>query len=87
VHTRALTVNMIHVMLTDPVTRANTVDIVVSSAHSDVNFVPAPKRQRVHDRVAGSGDGPRYRHLRVQCGVPGRRGFRQLQYTGPCPKA
>src|SRR5712691_6361022 len=43
VHTRALTVNMIHVMLTDPVTQTITVDIVVSSAHSDVNFVPAPK--------------------------------------------
>src|SRR6266850_2456739 len=43
VHTRALTVNMIHVVLTDPVTQAITVDIVVSSAHSDVNFVPAAK--------------------------------------------
>src|SRR5947208_256112 len=43
VHTSALTVNMIHVMLNDPVTGAITADIVVSSAHSDVNFVPAPK--------------------------------------------
>src|SRR5712692_11660798 len=43
VHTSALTVNMIHVRLTDPVTAAITVDIVVSSAHSDVNFAPAPK--------------------------------------------
>ena len=43
VHTRALTVNMIHVMFTDPVTHAITADIIVSSAHSDVNFVPAPK--------------------------------------------
>ena len=43
VHTRALTVNMIHVMLRDPVTGAITVDIIVASAHSDVNFVPAPK--------------------------------------------
>jgi hypothetical protein len=43
VHTSALTVNMIHVTLTDPVTAAITADIIVSSAHSDVNFVPAPK--------------------------------------------
>jgi len=43
VHTRALTVNMIHVMLKDLVTGAITVDIIVASAHSDVNFVPAPK--------------------------------------------
>src|SRR6266446_9063757 len=43
VHTSALTVNMIHVRLTDPVTQAITVDIIVSQAHSDVNFVPAPK--------------------------------------------
>src|SRR5437773_2537923 len=43
VHTSALTVNMIHVMLNDPLTGTITGDIVVSSAHSDVNFVPAPK--------------------------------------------
>src|SRR6266403_3797757 len=43
VHTSALTVNMIHVTLNDPVTGTITVDIVVSSAHSDVNFVPASK--------------------------------------------
>src|SRR5437773_8037045 len=42
VHTRALTVNMIHVVLQDPL-GAITADIIVSSAHSDVNFVPAPK--------------------------------------------
>jgi hypothetical protein len=43
VHTSALTVNMIHVVLTDPVTGQITAEIVVSSAHSDVNFAPAPK--------------------------------------------
>src|SRR6266446_409345 len=43
VHTSALTVNMIHVRFTDPVMAAITADIIVSSAHSDVNFVPAPK--------------------------------------------
>jgi hypothetical protein len=42
VHTSALTVNMIHVVLKDP-TGTITADIIVSSAHSDVNFVPAPK--------------------------------------------
>ncbi len=43
VHTSALTANMIHVVLNDPVTGTITADIVVASAHSDVNFVPAPK--------------------------------------------
>jgi hypothetical protein len=42
-HTSGLTVNMIHVVLKDPLTGTITADIVVSSAHSDVNFVPAPK--------------------------------------------
>jgi len=43
VHTSALTVNMIHVVLKEPLTGTITVDIIVASAHSDVNFVPAPK--------------------------------------------
>jgi len=43
VHTRALTVNMIHVVIQDPLTGTITGDIIVASAHSDVNFVPAPK--------------------------------------------
>ena len=43
VHTSALTVNMIHVVLNDPLTGTITGDIIVASAHSDVNFVPAPK--------------------------------------------
>jgi hypothetical protein len=38
VHTTALTVNMIHVVLTGAVAG----DIIVASAHSDVNFRPAP---------------------------------------------
>ena len=42
VHTSALTVNMIHVVLNDP-TGTITGDIIVASAHSDVNFVPAAK--------------------------------------------
>src|SRR5258706_402271 len=43
VHTSALTVNSIHVVLNDPLTGTITVDIIAASAHSDVNFVPAPK--------------------------------------------
>jgi hypothetical protein len=42
VHTSALTVNMIHVVLNDPLGTI-TGDIIVASAHSDVNFVPAAK--------------------------------------------
>src|SRR5712691_6374540 len=42
-HTSALTVNMIHVVLNDPLTGTITGDIIVASAHSDVNFVRAPK--------------------------------------------
>ena len=38
VHTTALTVNMIHVVLVGAVAG----DIIVASAHSDVNFTPAP---------------------------------------------
>jgi hypothetical protein len=43
VHTSELTVNMIHVVLSDPVTGAITTDVIVASAHSDVNFAPAAK--------------------------------------------
>jgi len=43
VHTSVLTVNTIHVVLNDPLTGTITVDIIAASAHSDVNFVPAPK--------------------------------------------
>jgi len=43
VHTSALTVNMIHVVLNDALTGTITGDSIVSSAHSDVNFTPAPK--------------------------------------------
>jgi hypothetical protein len=39
VQTSALTVNMIHVVLNGEITG----DIIVASAHSDVNFVPTPK--------------------------------------------
>jgi hypothetical protein len=42
VHTSALTVNMIHVVLNDTLGTI-TGEIIVASAHSDVNFVPAPK--------------------------------------------
>lgn len=39
VHSTALTVNMIHVVLNETLNG----DIIVASAHSDVNFAPAPK--------------------------------------------
>ena len=42
VHTSALTVNTIHIVLTDALGTI-TGDIIVASAHSDVNFVPAAK--------------------------------------------
>jgi len=42
-HTTALTVNMIHVVLREPVTGIITTDIIVASAHSDVSFAPAAK--------------------------------------------
>lgn len=43
VRSSALTVNMIHVILSDPVTGTISGEIIVASAHSDVNFAPAPK--------------------------------------------
>src|SRR3989441_5680288 len=43
VHTTALTVNMIHVVLREPVTGIVRTDIIVASAHSDVSFAPAAK--------------------------------------------
>jgi len=43
VRTSALTVNVIHVVLQDTLTGVITGNIIVSSAHSDVDFVPAPK--------------------------------------------
>jgi hypothetical protein len=51
VHTTALTVNMIHVVLTGAVAG----DIIVASAHSDVNFTPAPTPAPVAGFMTGGG--------------------------------
>jgi hypothetical protein len=83
VHTRALTVNMIHVMLTDPVTQAITVDIIVSQAHSDVNFVPAPKAGNAFMTGGGKlGTGRDIATFGLNAGSRGSGGLHgQLQYT------
>ena len=83
VHTRALTVNMIHVMLTDPVTQAITVDIVLSSAHSDVNFVPAPKAGNAFMTGGGKlGTGRDIATFGFNAGSRGGAGLHgQLQYN------
>ena len=83
VHTSALTVNMIHVMLNDPVTGAITADIVVSSAHSDVNFVPAPKAGNAFMTGGGKlGTGRDIATFGFNAGSRGSSGLHgQLQYT------
>jgi hypothetical protein len=83
VHTSALTVNMIHVMLNDPVTGAITADIVVSSAHSDVNFVPAPKAGNAFMTGGGKlGTGRDIATFGFNAGSRGGSGpHGQLQYT------
>src|SRR5438876_4468388 len=83
VHTSALTVNMIHVVLTEPLTGAITADIVVSSAHSDVNFVPAPKAGNAFMTGGGKlGTGRDIATFGLNAGSRGSGGFHgQLQYT------
>src|SRR5712691_8563058 len=83
VHTRALTVNMIHVRLTDPVTAAITVDIIVSQAHSDVNFVPAPKAGNAFMTGGGKlGTGREIATFGLNAGSRGSGGLHgHLQYT------
>src|SRR5216684_6582724 len=83
VHTSALTVNMIHVRLTDPVTAAITTDIVVSSAHSDVNFVPAPKAGNAFMTGGGKlGTGRDIATFGLNAGERGSGGLHgHLQYT------
>src|SRR2546426_880516 len=82
VHTRALTVNMIHVRFTDPVT-AITADIIVSSAHSDVNFVPAPKAGNAFMTGGGKlGTGREIATFGLNAGSRGSGGLHgHLQYT------
>jgi hypothetical protein len=83
VHTSALTVNMIHVVLNDPLTGAITGDIVVSSAHSDVNFVPAPKAGNAFMTGGGKlGTGRDIATFGFNAGSRGGGGLHgQLQYT------
>src|SRR5437667_70870 len=83
VHTSALTVNMIHVVLTDSLTGTITADIVVSSAHSDVNFVPAPKAGNAFMTGGGKlGTGRDIATFGFNAGSRGAGGLHgQLQYT------
>src|SRR5205814_8467236 len=83
VHTSALTVNMIHVVLNDPLTGTITGDIVVSSAHSDVNFVPAPKAGNAFMTGVGKlGTGRDIATFGSTAGSRGSSGLQgQLQYT------
>ena len=82
VHTRALTVNMIHVVLQDPL-GAITADIIVSSAHSDVNFVPAPKAGNAFMTGGGKlGMGRDIATFGLNAGSRGSGGLHgQLQYN------
>jgi hypothetical protein len=83
VRTSALTVNMIHVMLNDPLTGKITGEIVVASAHSDVNFVPAPKAGNAFMTGGGKlGTGRDIATFGFNAGSRGSGGLHgQLQYT------
>src|SRR5882762_9024652 len=83
VHTSGLTVNMIHVVLKDPLTGTITADIVVSSAHSDVNFIPAPKTGNAFMTGGGKlGTGRDIATFGFNAGSRGGSGLHgQLQYT------
>jgi hypothetical protein len=83
VHTSALTVNMIHVVLKEPFTGTITADIVVSSAHSDVNFVPAPKAGNAFMTGGGKlGTGRDIATFGLNAGSRGSGGLHgQLQYN------
>jgi hypothetical protein len=83
VHMSALTVNMIHVVLKDPLTGTITADIVVSSAHSDVNFVPASKAGNAFMTGGGKlGTGRDIATFGFNAGSRGGSGLHgQLQYT------
>jgi hypothetical protein len=83
VHTSALTVNMIHVVLQDPLTGAIKGDIIVASAHSDVNFVPAPKEGNAFMTGGGKlGTGRDIATFGLNAGSRGGSGLHgQLQYN------
>src|SRR6266853_955752 len=83
VHTSALTVNTIHIVLNDPLTGTITVDIIAASAHSDVNFVPAPKAGSAFMTGGGKlGTGRDIATFGFNAGSRGAGGLHgQLQYT------
>jgi hypothetical protein len=83
VRTSALTVNMIHVVLNDPLTGVITGDIIVASAHSDVNFVPTPKAGNAFMTGGGKlGTGRDIATFGFNAGArDGGRLHGQLQYT------
>ena len=83
VHTSAITVNMIHATLHDPLTGAITADIIVASAHSDVNFVPAPKAGNAFMTGGGKlGTGRDIATFGFNAGSRGSGGLHgQLQYN------
>jgi hypothetical protein len=79
VQTSALTVNMIHVVLNTEVTG----DIIVASAHSDVNFVQAPKAGNAFMTGGGKlGTGRDIATFGFNAGSRGGAGLHgQLQYN------
>jgi hypothetical protein len=82
VHTSALTVNMIHVVLHDPLTGAIQGHIIVASAHSDVNFVPAPKEGNAFMTGGGKlGTGRDIATFGLNAGSRGGGLHGQLQYN------
>ena len=83
VHTSALTVNMIHVVLQDTLTGVITGNIIVSSAHSDVNFAPAPKEGNAFMTGGGKlGTGRDIATFGFNAGSRGGGGLHgQLQYN------
>src|SRR5437879_3895157 len=81
VHTSALTVNLIHVVLNDP-TGTITGDIIVASAHSDVNFVAAAKTGNAFMTGGGKlGTGRDIATFGINAGSRGGLLHGQLQYT------
>jgi len=81
VHSTALTVNMIHVVLNGLLT---TGDIIVSSAHSDVNFTPAPTPVPATGFMTGGGrlgTGRNIATFGFNAGPRGSQGLKgQLEY-------
>lgn len=87
VRTSALTVNMIHVVLQDPLTGAIQGNIIVASAHSDVNFVPAPKEGNAFMTGGGKlGSGRDIATFGFNAGSRGGGLHGQLQYTDHAQK-